>query len=141
MAVGGPPNNPTCRSYLDPPSSHLASCLPMKVKLSVHRLSDKLEEYVFESFPLVIGRSPDADITLEDRWVSRRHCEIHIVDGGLVVRDLGSKHGTLINEATITEALLQPGDQLSVGLSTLIAAYDRERIGQHGAETSLSSCD
>ncbi len=96
----------------------------MKLNLSIRRSDYQPAEFVFEQFPLVIGRSEDADITLDDRWASRRHCLIEAQDGTLVVQDLGSKHGTLLNDAIISEAVLKPGDTLSVGLTTLTATYD-----------------
>ena len=96
----------------------------MKVNLSVRRSAHQLAELVFDQFPLVIGRSEDADITLDDRWASRRHCLIEAQNGALVVQDLGSKYGTLLNDAIISEAVLKPGDTLSIGLTTLTATYD-----------------
>lgn len=102
----------------------------MKVRLFVHRQIDETEEVIVERFPLVIGRSPEADITLDDRWVSRRHCELQLRDGELVVRDLESKHGILVNDSPVSEARLQPGDTLSVGLSTVVAAYEDARVGE-----------
>ncbi|MBC8352999.1 MAG: FHA domain-containing protein [Planctomycetes bacterium] len=95
----------------------------MNVKLSVRRSSQQPEEIFFDQFPLVIGRSEDADVTLDDRWASRRHCSIESQDGTLVVQDLGSKHGTLLNDAIVSEAVLKPGDTLSIGLTTLTASY------------------
>ncbi len=96
----------------------------MNVKLFVRRSTEPCEEFVFDQFPVVIGRSEDADITLDDRWASRRHCLIEAQDGMLIVQDLGSKHGTLLNDAIISEAVLKPGDTLRIGLSALTASYD-----------------
>jgi pSer/pThr/pTyr-binding forkhead associated (FHA) protein len=79
---------------------------------------------VIDRFPMVIGRSPDADIRLDDRWVSRRHCELEMIAGCLFVRDLGSKHGILVNDMPVEESPLQPGDTLNVGLSTIVPAYE-----------------
>lgn len=98
----------------------------MRVILSLHRHMEDADEMVVERFPLVIGRSPEADITLDDRWVSRRHCELLMQDGNLCVRDLGSKHGILVNDSPVTEATLQPGDTLNVGLSTVVPAFDSQ---------------
>ena len=96
----------------------------MRLNLSVRRSAYQLAELVFDQFPLVIGRSEDADVKLDDRWASRRHCLIEAQNGALVVQDLGSKHGTLLNDAIISEAILKPGDRLSIGLTTLTATYD-----------------
>jgi pSer/pThr/pTyr-binding forkhead associated (FHA) protein len=80
-------------------------------------------EVPLDSLPLTFGRSVDADIRLDDGWVSRYHCEIDQRDGLLVVRDLNSSHGTLVNGSPIEEATLQPGDRLSIGISTFVVAY------------------
>jgi pSer/pThr/pTyr-binding forkhead associated (FHA) protein len=76
--------------------------------------------------PVVIGRSPEAEVRLDDRWVSRRHCELDEVDGTLVVRDLKSRHGTFINGHGVSEACLLPGDKLTVGITSLLTHYRRK---------------
>ena len=53
-----------------------------------------------DKLPVVLGRNPDADVLLDDRWISRVHCEISEINGTLVVRDLGSQNGTLVNGST-----------------------------------------
>lgn len=76
-------------------------------------------------FPVVIGRSAEADLRLSDCWVSRRHCEIDVVGDTLVVRDLNSRHGTFVNGRSVREVHLLPGDRLTVGLTSLLAEYKR----------------
>jgi hypothetical protein len=77
-------------------------------------------------FPLRLGRSPDADVCVEDRWVSRDHCEIRVGENGLVLSDLGSKHGTYVNGQPISHAELNSGDEISVGLSRFVVELDRD---------------
>ena len=96
----------------------------MHAIFSLHSHSSRVDDLRIASFPLVIGRSPDADISLCDRWVSRRHCLVEEQNGRLVVRDLGSKHGTFVNDSLVSESALLPGDRLSVGLTTLVARYE-----------------
>ncbi|MHB8901378.1 MAG: FHA domain-containing protein, partial [Thermoguttaceae bacterium] len=57
------------------------------------------------------------------RWVSRRHCQLSEVDGMIVVRDLGSTHGTYINGRKIFESSLRPDDKLTLGLTSFVASY------------------
>lgn len=73
-----------------------------------------------ENLPITIGRCRTADLCLNDRWVSRTHCQLRHVDGRVTVRDLGSTHGTYLNGNPVDEALLERGDEIRVGLSCLL---------------------
>ncbi len=71
--------------------------------------------------PLQIGRSPDAHIgflTANEQMVSRRHLELEVQGGKLLVRDVGSTQGTLeaSTQARITQRVLSPGSSLEVQL-------------------------
>ena len=43
---------------------------------------------------ITIGRSPEADITIDDERISRIHCEIKCSNVTITVEDKGSKNGT-----------------------------------------------
>ena len=63
-----------------------------------------------------IGRSSACDLILDGHLVSRRHCVLRVTERGVMVRDLGSRNGVLVNSHRIDEvAWLQHGDQLNVG--------------------------
>ncbi len=124
-----PFRDPSCLPCLPPPAPDMIPPSrnrkrPMNAIFSLYNLSTKVRDLSVHVFPLVIGRSPDAGITLDDRWVSRRHCLIEVQSGQLLVRDLGSKHGTFVNDGQVTESVLKPGDKLNIGLTTLVAAYE-----------------
>lgn len=64
----------------------------------------------------VIGRDETCQIRLATTEVSRQHCRLMCEADQVVVHDLGSRNGTLINDVAIHgQALLQPGDILRVG--------------------------
>ncbi len=63
----------------------------MKVELVCNVLGDVIH---VAKASVIIGRGSEADVRIDDRDVSRRHCEIVIRADGIVVRDLGSTHGT-----------------------------------------------
>ncbi len=76
------------------------------------------------TFPLskdrvIIGRLGESDIVLADPGVSRRHAEVRAEDGQFVVADLGSTNGTMVNESTVGERILQEGDRITVGRTVL----------------------
>ncbi|MCA8991931.1 MAG: FHA domain-containing protein [Planctomycetaceae bacterium] len=67
----------------------------------------------------VIGRDENAKIRIASEEVSRQHCILTAEEGGIRVRDLESSNGTFINGRPIkNEALLQPGQSLTVGPMT-----------------------
>jgi pSer/pThr/pTyr-binding forkhead associated (FHA) protein len=71
--------------------------------------------------PTVIGRSADADFTLQDTQASRRHARVSPdSDGSLVVDDLDSANGTFVNHNEVHgPARLDPGDELLIGVTLL----------------------
>jgi pSer/pThr/pTyr-binding forkhead associated (FHA) protein len=85
-------------------------------------------EISLADLPVTIGRGAEARITVTDRWVSRQHCEIDRIGDAVVVRDLGSSHGTYVNGQRIDEATLQSGDRLGIGLTSFIARLDDHAI-------------
>lgn len=69
---------------------------------------------------VTVGRGQMADLSIADRWVSRRHCQLYPSDSGCAVRDLGSRHGTYLNGKRVTQAEVKPGDEIRIGLSSLV---------------------
>ena len=66
--------------------------------------------------PLVIGRSPGADIVIGDDFVSGRHARISPVGAAVVLEDRGSTNGTFLNGTQIHAAqALRQGDSVEVG--------------------------
>jgi predicted component of type VI protein secretion system len=64
----------------------------------------------------LIGRGGECDIQVIDRGVSRKHaCVLEQEDGSVLVRDLRSQNGTLVDGQRTLEAVLNPGDQFVVG--------------------------
>jgi Protein of unknown function (DUF3662)/FHA domain len=68
---------------------------------------------------LVLGRLPECAVVLNDPNVSRRHAEIRRRGSDVVVYDLGSTNGTRVNGVRVKEQLLNDGDEIEVGTSTV----------------------
>jgi phosphoserine phosphatase RsbU/P len=65
---------------------------------------------------VVIGRSPNLQLTLDHDTVSRRHAELFCDPfGRWWIRDLGSTNGTVVNGERVAEKVLQPGDRIGIG--------------------------
>jgi hypothetical protein len=68
----------------------------------------------------VIGRGGEADITVDDSGISRRHVEI-LWDGKRAqVNDLGSTNGSQLNGAPVTKAALPPDSVISIGRTRIV---------------------
>ncbi|MCA9143891.1 MAG: FHA domain-containing protein [Planctomycetaceae bacterium] len=76
--------------------------------------------------PVVIGRSEEVQVRVDCRWASRRHCEIDCINGVLVLRDLGSRYGTIVNGETVQEIVLNSGDEIGVGLHRFIVQWSSD---------------
>lgn len=53
--------------------------------------------------PVVVGRSPNADIVIGAGYVSARHARFTLMGQNLFVEDLGSTNGTSVDGEIITE--------------------------------------
>ncbi|MEU4150649.1 MULTISPECIES: DUF3662 and FHA domain-containing protein [unclassified Streptomyces] len=68
---------------------------------------------------LVLGRSTEADVRIDDPGVSRRHCEIRTGTPS-TIQDLGSTNGIVVDGQHTTRATLRDGSRIVVGSTTVI---------------------
>ncbi|WP_031003041.1 FhaA domain-containing protein [Streptomyces sp. NRRL F-5727] len=68
---------------------------------------------------LVLGRSTDADVRIDDPGVSRRHCEIRTGTPS-TIQDLGSTNGIVVDGQHTTRATLRDGSRIVVGSTTIV---------------------
>lgn len=64
--------------------------------------------------PLVIGRGSDADIRLDDPALAEHHARLEHHSDRVILRDLGSTEGSVVNGIPVRSAVLHPGDQLAL---------------------------
>lgn len=70
--------------------------------------------------PIVVGRSPGADIVIGASYVSSRHARFVLMGQNLFIEDLGSTNGTAVNGLYISEpTALKNGDKVTVGDVTM----------------------
>jgi pSer/pThr/pTyr-binding forkhead associated (FHA) protein len=62
--------------------------------------------------PRVIGSNAEADVRIDDPAFAERHARIGLQGGAIVLRDLGSEEGSVVNGELLRDALLLPGDQI-----------------------------
>jgi pSer/pThr/pTyr-binding forkhead associated (FHA) protein len=92
-----------------------------------------------------LGRSPECDIRIppeQGASVSRIHAEVAVAEGGVVVRDAGSRNGTFLNGTRIHSAHpLVKGDQIMLGSGGPVLTVDDLHIvkGKPSARASDSA--
>jgi hypothetical protein len=105
----------------------------MTHRLQVKDAQGEREAVLVDS--LSVGRDPSCDISSADPQLSRRHAEFIATGSQVVVRDLGSRNGILVNGRRLSEAVLAAGDvvQISQLVVTFVSSIDPP--GQAGGET------
>ena len=77
---------------------------------------DRENERLDVETAIVIGRSPECDVRLEDNFLSSRHARIANDGGDLSIEDLGSTNGTYVNQELVKGRVhLERGDIVQVG--------------------------
>ncbi len=110
------------------------------------------QRLVLGSEPISIGRDPGNDLIIDDTRASRKHAEI--IPGGddtWLLRDGGSRNGTLLNDEIIDRTVLEAGDVIGIGdcriavhavqehLSTFSVKVDPESLQQQLRKSSPTS--
>jgi pSer/pThr/pTyr-binding forkhead associated (FHA) protein len=69
--------------------------------------------------PIVVGRSAEANIHIDDPWISNMHALIERRGVEIWVVDLGSRNGTYVDDLRVAEARVDPGTVLAFGQTRL----------------------
>jgi hypothetical protein len=100
-----------------------------EVQVVVVRGEDKGKRWILvPTIDYDIGRNSSNRIVLNDRTVSKRHALIQFVDGIWFLQDLGSKHGTWVNDEQVKERrALFDKDIIRLGKSIMVYGHVRKR--------------
>lgn len=102
-----------------PPEDEDATQLGPPISVAVIDGPDRGKRRQIRGARMVVGRGEACDLRLTDGSVSRRHLELVVGAGGLVVRDLGSNNGTTVNGAKVPEAQVKHRDKIGLGATVL----------------------
>ncbi len=72
-------------------------------------------QILLDTDTITVGRSPNADIFLDDVTVSRNHAEFVRTPSGFILRDVGSLNGTYVGRQLIDSIELQNGADVQIG--------------------------
>ena len=67
-----------------------------------------------------IGRGASSRLRIVDRSVSRHHCVLKFEEGRYTIRDLDSRNGTFVNDAPVSERVLENGDRIKIGAAQFL---------------------
>ena len=97
---------------------------PQQASLVVYNGDGKGWEFALSQSRTVVGRDPDADVTLDEQSVSRRHAAIIKSGDRYFLRDLESRNGTYFRGLLETgERPLSDGDRFRIGNSDFVFRY------------------
>lgn len=93
--------------------------------MSVYKLKGTSGSVINQSFPfgdsIVLGSAESCDVHLDETGVAPRHAEICLVEGeSLMLKDLDSGTGTLLNGEPVIETFLASGDEIRIGTNRLM---------------------
>jgi pSer/pThr/pTyr-binding forkhead associated (FHA) protein len=73
-----------------------------------------------------VGRAEECQLRIPADTVSRRHCQIEISGKEIVLTDMGSSNGTVVNDKKVVDddVILQAGDKITVGPATFTLLID-----------------
>ena len=95
-----------------------------------YRLRYLLQDLELREGEFAVGRSAGCQLSLDDPLVSRRHAVFVVSQDGVVIEDLQSRNGVLVNGQRITERTsLNPGDKVIIGSQELTLLLGREVAG------------
>jgi DNA-binding NtrC family response regulator len=93
----------------------VASDRPQRISLLVYYKDSADVIPLARNAQLVVGRVPEADISIPEPTLSRQHARIERMGDDVWIEDLGSSNGTLVNGEPIDRKRLLPGDDIGLG--------------------------
>ena len=118
---------------------------------SVTRIELRTDNEVVDvlTFPLgrvIVGRSPDNEVYIKSKFVSRHHAQLVSDETGCVIEDLNSTNGVFLGEKQVKKYRLRDGDVISLGIHELVyhdmrneSMGDVEAIGDNSSDDQDSA--
>ena len=89
-------------------------------KIEVRSDGEVISEHFFGAGRIIVGRSPDNEIYIKSKFVSRHHVQITSDESGCKVEDLNSTNGVFIDARRVKKHHLHDGDIVNVGIHELV---------------------
>ena len=101
---------------------------PVHGRLLVATDGRTVEERMLRVGRIIVGRTPDNDLQIDSRFVSRHHCQIVTTMHSCVIEDLNSTNGIYVKSKRVRRHYLNDGDVVVIGKHELI--YVDERLAR-----------
>ena len=102
--------------------------LPPMGRLLVATDGRTVQEITLTKGKIIVGRTPDNDLQIDSRFVSRHHCQITTSANSCVIEDLNSTNGIYVKSRRVRRHYLNDGDVVLIGKHELI--YVDERVAR-----------
>jgi chromosome segregation ATPase len=98
----------------DPDATEVAPALDGEIRVLIHGEGEHEIVHVLGR-KTSIGRTPDNDLQLDTKFVSRHHAVILVGPTHTIIEDLNSTNGVVVNGRKVTRHTLQEGDTVAIG--------------------------
>jgi putative secretion ATPase (PEP-CTERM system associated) len=89
-------------------------------QIEVRAEGETLSVQTFPEGRVIIGRSPDNEVYIKSKFVSRHHAQLITDPEGCTIEDLNSTNGVFLGERQIKKYRLREGDVISLGSHDLV---------------------
>src|SRR6266853_1676266 len=86
---------------------------------------------------LIVGRTPDNDLQIDSRFISRHHCQVITTTHSCVIEDLNSTNGIYVKSTRVRRHHLNDGDVVLIGKHELLYVDERPSRGRGALSDSL----
>lgn len=98
---------------------------PALARLLVATDGRTVQEIPLRTGRVIIGRTPDNDLHIDSRFISRHHCQIITTPHSCVIEDLNSTNGIFVKSNRVRRHYLNDGDVVLIGKHELIYVDER----------------
>jgi adenylate cyclase len=92
----------------------------MAIQIKITPSVGKSWTYLVDKPLVKIGRASHCDVVINNVLVSREHCQLQLKADALLLEDLNSVNGTIVNGKKIDQVMLHPGDKVRLGLAEIL---------------------
>jgi len=89
----------------------------------------------------IIGRTPENDMQIDSKYVSRHHCQLTVTADGTLLEDLNSTNGIYMQGRRVRRHLLADGDVIQIGRHELHYTDERHVRTRPGVEATAVAVD